>query len=99
MYLDKYFKVGYEIIPTIVFKDFLGKENHNQFFKIKYELFGFDNDWHFQVLIKYSVNDVKSDWYDNQWFRDLAEMVIEDPEEKKEVLALADERLKRQKHS
>jgi len=95
MYLNKRFQVMYEIIPTIVFKNFLEKEGHNSFFKIKYELFGFDKDWHFDIKTKYYPGDGKPEWYDNQWFRDLAEQVIDDPEEKKEVLALADERHQR----
>lgn len=92
LYLDKRFKVRHEVIPAKVFEMFLSEEDHRRFFKIKYELYGNGNKWELFREIKWWNNDSKPIWYEDQYFRELVELVIDDPKEKEEILALADDR-------
>ena len=92
LYLDKRFKVRHEVIPAKVFEMFLNEEDHGRFFKIKYELYGNGNKWELFREVKWWNNDSKPIWYEDQYFRELVELVIDDPKEKEEVLALADDR-------
>lgn len=95
LYLDKHFKVRHEVIPAKVFELFLNEEDHGKFFKIKYELYGFEDKWEWFREVQWWNKGSKPFWYENQYFKELATVVIEDPKELEEVLALADERKKR----
>lgn len=95
IYLNKNFEVKHEILPKKVFDKFLEDENHGRFFKIEYEIFGFGDEEEMFSNVNCYPNNAKPFWYENQEFKELAEMVLEDPEEKAYVLAMADEHAKK----